>query len=351
MDFALSDEQVALGGAERAWLAKNDPIAARRPGIDAGPACLPAEGLRHLAHSGSIGLLTPETGGTHVDLAVLVEEHGRAGSAVPVAEPAIAASLLEMIGHPAAAAAEAGERIVLPALSSPEKTGLHARFDGDALTLSGTTAPITGLIDAHDLLLVAVTDTGAEVAAAVPVETLTVRTLETLDLTRSWAVADVDVTLPEDSWVALPAGTVAFTHDRLAAFRAVDALGAAARLVDMSVDHAGNRSQFGKTIGSFQAVKHHCANMATTTEASRAALWAAAVALDGDDPVARARAVSAAVAFACSGASTTAQTALQVHGGIGFTWEHDVHLLLRRIKVDELLDGSVSYHRRRLAVA
>lgn len=351
MDFALSDEQVALGESERAWLTKNDPIAARRPGIDDGPAHLPTDGLRHLAHSGSIGLLTTETGGTHVDLAVLAEEHGRAGGALPVAELAVAASLLETIGHPAAAAAESGERVVLPALSSPEKSGLQARFDGDALVLSGTTAPITGLIDAHDLLLVAVTDTGAEIAAVVPVETLTVRPLDALDLTRSWAVADLDVTLPQDSWFSLPTGIAAFTHDRLATFRAVDALGAAARLVDLSIDYVGSRTQFGTVIGSFQAVKHHCANMATTTEASRATLWAAAVALDGDDPVARARAVSAAVAFACSGASTTAQTALQVHGGIGFTWEHDVHLLLRRIKVDELLDGSVSYHRRRLAVA
>src|SRR5690606_41868493 len=71
-----------------------------------------------------------------LDLAVLVEEHGRAGSALPVAELAVAASLLETIGHPAAAAAESGERVVLPALSSPEKSGLQARFDGDTLVRS-----------------------------------------------------------------------------------------------------------------------------------------------------------------------------------------------------------------------
>jgi alkylation response protein AidB-like acyl-CoA dehydrogenase len=87
--------------------------------------------------------------------------------------------------------------------------------------------------------------------------------------------------------------------------------------------------------------------MALSTEAARAALWAAAVALD-DDTDTRSAAVSAAAAYAGDGTSTTAQTALQVHGGIGFTWEHDLHLLLRRIKVDELLDGTVSFHRRRL---
>ncbi|MEU5841498.1 acyl-CoA dehydrogenase family protein [Rhodococcus sp. NPDC047139] len=351
MDFALSDEQVNLGETERAWLAKNDPIAARRPAIDDGPARLPASGLRHLAQSGLIGLLTAETGGTHVDLLVLTEEHGRAGSALPVADLAIAASLLDAVGHPTAASAQTGEHIVLPAVGSPETLALRAGIDGDILHLSGTTAPVTGLIDAHSIVLAAVTDSGTEVAALLPVETLDVRSLETLDLTRSWAVAGVDVALPEGAWSHLPPGTVAAIHDRLATFRAVDALGAAARLVDLSVEYASSRTQFGKTIGSFQAVKHHCANMATTTETSRATLWAAAVALDGDDPAARTRAVSGAVAYACTGASTTAQTALQVHGGIGFTWEHDVHLLLRRIKVDELLDGSVSYHRRRLATA
>jgi alkylation response protein AidB-like acyl-CoA dehydrogenase len=184
-----------------------------------------------------------------------------------------------------------------------------------------------------------------------PVDTVTVRTLETLDLTRSWSVADVNLTLDEGAWSALQPGTAAFVHDALATFRAVDALGAAARLVDMTVEYAGQRTQFDHPIASFQAIKHHCANMALSTEASRAALWAAAVALDGADADARARAVSAAAAFTGDGASATAQTALQVHGGIGFTWEHDVHLLIRRIKVDELLDGSVSYHRRRLVSA
>ncbi len=351
MDFALSDEQEALAEAERAWLTKNDPITARRPVIDDGPARITAAGVRHLAESGLIGLLTTDMGGTHVDLAVLVEEHGRAGSPLPVAEVAVAARLLEQLDHPAFAAAESGTQLVVPALPSLENSALHAQVDGTTLRLSGTTAPTTGLIDAHSMLVVATTGTGTEVAAVLPVETVTVRNLETLDLTRSWSVADVDAILEEGKWSALQPGTVALLHDELATYRAMDALGAAARLVDMTVEYAGQRTQFDKPIASFQAIKHHCANMALSVEASRAALWAAAVALDGDDADARARAVSAAAAYTGDGSSTTAQTALQVHGGIGFTWEHDVHLLIRRIKVDELLDGSVSYHRRRLVTA
>jgi len=351
VDFALSDEQEALAGAERAWLAKNDPIAARRPGIDDGPARTTAAGVRHLAESGLIGLLTQDAGGTQVDLAVLVEEHGRAASPLPVAELALATRLLEQLDHPAYEAAESGAELVVPALTSLENPALHAQIDGTRLRLRGTTAPVTGLIDAHSALLVAATDSGAEVGAVVPVDAVSIRILESLDVTRSWAVADVHLDLDEGAWATLQHGTVAFVHDALSTFRAMDALGAAARLVEMTVEYAGQRTQFDRPIGSFQAVKHHCADMALSVEASRAALWAAAVALDGDDSAARLRAVSAAAAFTGDGAGTTAQTALQVHGGIGFTWEHDVHLLIRRIKVDELLDGTVSYHRRRLAAA
>ncbi|EUA51369.1 acyl-CoA dehydrogenase, C-terminal domain protein [Mycobacterium xenopi 3993] len=113
----------------------------------------------------------------------------------------------------------------------------------------------------------------------------------------------------------------------------------------MTATYAGQRQQFGAPIGSYQAVKHHCANMVLAVEAGRSTLWAAAVALDGAPDGARTRAASAAAAYAKSAASEVASTALQVHGGIGFTWEHDLHLLLRRIKVDEAFDGTVAEHR------
>jgi alkylation response protein AidB-like acyl-CoA dehydrogenase len=347
MDFALSDEQVALAETERAWLTKHDPLLTRRPTIDDGPATVPGPALDHVAGSGLVGLLTSESGGTHADLLVLCEEHGRAGSAVPLAELAIACRLLEQIAHPLLEAAATGELPTLPAVGSVESPALHAGIAGSDLHLHGTTAPVTGLLDAARILVVVSATDGTEVVAPIAVEDVTIRTLDTLDVTRSWAVADIDVTLDAGAWTPVAAGTLAHVRDELATYRAVDALGAASRLLDLTVEYAGQRTQFGREIGSFQAVKHHCANMALSVEASRAALWAAAVTLDGNNSRERTRAVSAAAAFAGEGTSTTAQTALQVHGGIGFTWEHDVHLLIRRIKVDELLDGSVSYHRRR----
>lgn len=354
MDFALSDEQEDLAASERAWLAKHDPIAARRPTIDAGPARVPDIAAKHLVESGLIGLLTGDMGGTHVDLAVLVAEHGRAAGPAPLAELALATAALDKLDHPLTALAEAnagGAESVPLVLASTEGAPLTAEISGTELRISGVTAPATALLDATGYLVAATASDGTEILTHVPHGStgVTLRTLETLDLTRSWSVLELELTVPAERWAAAPAGTVAYLDDALAFYRKMDALGAAERLLEQTVEYAGQRTQFGQPIGSFQAVKHHCANMALQTEAARAALWAAAVALDGTDPAGRAAAVSAAAAYAGEATSTVASTALQVHGGIGFTWEHDLHLLTRRIKVDELLNGSVSTHRRRLA--
>src|SRR5690606_30129814 len=171
--------------------------------------------------------------------------------------------------------------------------------------------------------------------------------MTTLDLTRSWARLVLDD--PGLDWRPVPSGLAERARAALALHRAIDALGAAARLLEMTVEYAGQREQFGVPIGSFQAVKHHCADMALGVDASRATLWAAASALD--DGAQGSRTVSGAVAYAKSAASRVASTALQVHGGIGFTWEHDLHLFLRRIRVDEALDGSVADHRAALVPA
>ena len=168
--------------------------------------------------------------------------------------------------------------------------------------------------------------------------------MSTLDATRSWGRVRLNAAplLP----LPLPAGSVGLTHDAMAVHRAMDAIGAASRLLDMTVVYAGQRQQFGVPIGSFQAVKHHCANMAIGVEAGRSTLWAAALALEtATTPQERSHAASAAVAYAKAAAAEVASTALQVHGGIGFTWEHDLHLLLRRIKVDQAVNGTVAEHR------
>ena len=175
---------------------------------------------------------------------------------------------------------------------------------------------------------------------------LTADAKQKISLGRGLVRADVAAVLFDEPLTVIdPALKWELRSKLKAVHRALDALGAAARLLEMTVAYAGQREQFGAPIGSFQAVKHHCANMEVSVEAGRSALWAAALALDDRSAGTRSHAVSAAVAYTKSAASQVAGTALQVHGGIGFTWEHDLHLSLRRIKVDEALDGTVTEHR------
>jgi len=115
----------------------------------------------------------------------------------------------------------------------------------------------------------------------------------------------------------------------------------------MTVSYVKVREQFGRPLGSFQSVKHKVADMLMTLKAARAATYYAAMALDAGAASATA-AASAAKAFTGEGVATLAGEALQAHGGIGFTWEHDLHLYLRRAKVDEMLSGSAAEHYERL---
>ncbi|MBJ7336467.1 acyl-CoA dehydrogenase family protein [Mycolicibacterium sp.] len=334
MDFGLTDEQDQLAAAERAWLERHDPIARVRAALDSAAITIDPAAASHAGESGLLELLTPEMGGSHVDLAVIAEAHGYAASSLPIADLAVATSLLE--GADLASANE----------------GLTAV----AFAPNGVSSPVPM---AADLDAVAVIRRDGPKEYVSVVKTPALSTLSTLDLTRSWARLKLDAVVGD--WTELPSGTAALVRDALAVHRAFDALGAAARLLEMTVSYAGQREQFGAPIGSFQAVKHHCADMVLAVEASRASLWAAALALDDNTgaaylPVAslaqaRSRAASAAAAYAKSAAARVAGTALQVHGGIGFTWEHDLHLFLRRIKVDEAFDGTVAEHRAALVTA
>ena len=136
-------------------------------------------------------------------------------------------------------------------------------------------------------------------------------------------------------------------YDDGAVLTCADALGAGERLLAMTVEYAKVRVQFGRAIGSFQAVKHKCATMRMQLQGARAATYYAAMAADAGAPDAS-RAASVAKAYVSEAMSRLAGEALQIHGGIGFTWEHDLHLYLRRIKVDEVLFGEPRTHQERL---
>jgi alkylation response protein AidB-like acyl-CoA dehydrogenase len=125
-------------------------------------------------------------------------------------------------------------------------------------------------------------------------------------------------------------------------------VGGMQRTLDVTVDYAKMRKQFGKPIGMFQAVQHHCADMYLETESSRSAAYYAAWALEENTSEASV-AVSIAKAYASDAARTVGNRGIQVHGGMGFTWENDVHLFYRRAKASETAFGDSTFHRERIA--
>jgi alkylation response protein AidB-like acyl-CoA dehydrogenase len=135
--------------------------------------------------------------------------------------------------------------------------------------------------------------------------------------------------------------------DRGAMAYAAELLGGAQRLLDLSVEYAKDRVQFDKPIGSFQAVKHRLADMLVDVEGMRSAVYYAAWCIAASHPEASV-AASTAKAWCSDASKRVAGSALQVHGGIGFTWEHDVHLFLKRAQLDQLAFGDAVVHRTRL---
>ncbi|MGH2793461.1 MAG: acyl-CoA dehydrogenase family protein, partial [Actinomycetota bacterium] len=143
-------------------------------------------------------------------------------------------------------------------------------------------------------------------------------------------------------------GSVQRVLDRAYVGLAAEMLGGAERVVELSVEYAKQRVQFDRPIGSFQAVKHRAADMLLDVESLRNAVSFAAWAVERDHPDASI-AASMAKAYACDAYRRVASSGIQVHGGIGFTWEHDMHLYFKRAKASEAAFGSADYHRERLA--
>jgi alkylation response protein AidB-like acyl-CoA dehydrogenase len=173
------------------------------------------------------------------------------------------------------------------------------------------------------------------------------RRVEWMDLTRP--VADLRFErAPGERLASSSEAVVDAVLDRAAVALAAEMLGAAERVLELTVDYAKQREQFGRPIGSFQAVKHRCADMLVDVESLRNAVYYAAWAIERGAPDAS-LAASVAKAAACELAVRTCKSGIQVHGGIGFTWESDMHLFLKRCKANEVLFGDATHHRERVA--
>ncbi|MFH9738074.1 acyl-CoA dehydrogenase [Streptomyces roseolus] len=344
MGIAITHEQRDLARSVRAWLTRAAPREELRRRLDAPepPAGRPAH-WDAAAAQGLLGIHVPEEhgggGGGLDDLAVVVEETARALLPGPYLPSVLAAELLRRAGAPGPLLADLaeGRRVGAVALGGPG--ALTAVRTATGHLLDGTAPPVLGAAQADLLLLQAATADGAvwlavdAHASAEPGPT--VRPHASADPTRPTAeVTAAALPVPADRVLALDTGLV---HDLAAVLFAADACGTAARAVETAAEHARTREQFGRPIGKFQGVKHLCADMLVRLEQARALTWDAARA--ADDP-ARPLVAALAAATALDAAHTCAKDCVQILGGIGFTWEHDAHLLLRRALVARQLLGT-----------
>ncbi|GGV94090.1 putative acyl-CoA dehydrogenase FadE [Streptomyces narbonensis] len=355
MGIAITHEQRELARSVRGWLTRAVPPEEVRKHLDVPGAAAGRPAYWDAAvGQGLLGLHLPEEygggGGGLGDLAVVVEEAARALLPGPYLPSVLAAEVLHRAGRQDLAASIAsGERIAAVALGG---TGsLTAVRTASGWLLDGTSPPVLGGGQAGLVILRAATADGS-VRLAVDVtdtEGLAVRAHESADPTRpTGEITARAAPVPAARELALDTSLV---HDLAAVLLAADACGTAARAVETAAEHARTREQFGRPIGQFQGVKHLCADMLVRLEQARALTWDAARAGEdaaragGDEDDARSLTAALAAATALDAAYTCAKDCIQILGGIGFTWEHDAHLLLRRAVVARQLLGTGDHHR------
>ncbi|MBM3673878.1 MAG: acyl-CoA dehydrogenase [Actinobacteria bacterium] len=340
MPIGITDEHLALHDAVRGWAERHCPPSVPRALLDADYETLPIF-WQDLLGQGWTGIHVAEEndgeGYSLVELAIVLEELGRVGAPGPFLGHVLAAAVLQAAvdgGMP-----EAGEYLsglaaggFVGAVALDGALDAETRDDG-RLVVRGTCSPV---LSGHVAELV-LADAGGTGVVLLQGE-YEARELPSLDPTRRVAELTVDVALPASRVLGdLP---VHVARDLAAVLFAAEAVGASQWCVDTAAAYARDRHQFGRPIGQFQGVKHRCANMLARTELARAAVWDAARAA-GDPEVAPLTAASTA-ALAIEGFVETAKDCIQVLGGIGFTWEHDAHVYLRRALVTRALLGSPS---------
>lgn len=346
MSIATTEEQRAVQASVRAWARAAAPIDKLRHQ----PAEMWQPGWGSLAELGLFGVAVPESAGglgaTTVDLAVMLEQAAHELAPGPVLTTALAALVFGSGGDCAAKTAALLSEGTLPVAAALD-LAVGATEAADGLTLSGDAGPAIAA-EPGVAVLVRTTASGGddERWALVDADSagLHLDPLDTLDKSRALARVRLDsVAVPADRVVTVRAGLV---RDLAATLAAAELAGVAGWALTTAVEYAKIREQFGKPIGSFQAVKHLCAEMLCRTEKIRAAAWDAASAVDAT-PEELPIAAAVATAISLDAAVQTAKDAIQVLGGIGFTWEHDAHLYLRRaVATRQLLGGSTSWRAR-----
>jgi alkylation response protein AidB-like acyl-CoA dehydrogenase len=297
-------------------------------------------GWRRIADAGWTGLEIPEplggAGASFVESAIVLEELGRAAARTPYLGTVLA------VGALTALPPNGTRDALLERIGSGTTAALASGFTVSAGAVSGSAEFVP---DAHgaEVVLLLADDDGTPVVVIAPESSVTPQPV--LDETRALSVVAADGAAVSESWpLAVAPGVL---RDRAAVAVACDSLGAAEAMLSATVDYVKVRYQFGRPIGSFQAVKHACADMLVQTSVARQLVNAAVakVAEGADASVAAAMAKS----YACGAAVDVVGKAMQLHGGIGYTWESGVHVFLKRAALNRSLFGSAAAHRRRLA--
>ena len=359
MNFAFTEEQEELRKTVRSFLDSKSPETAVREQMETENGFDPAVWAQMGEQMGLQGLSIPEefggSGFSFVELGVVLEEMGRALLCAPYF------NTLLLSGDDAAKkqwlpGIASGETIATLAATEPsgawDEAGITmtAKGSGKDFTLSGTKMFVLDGHTANLILVAARTGKGVSLFAVEGnAKGLTRTPLSTMDQTRKQAkleFADTPATLvgaEGKGWDVLSK-----VFDLAAVALAAEQVGGAQRVLDMAVEYAKVRVQFGQPIGSFQAIKHKCADMLLEVESAKSAayygMWCASEMNDELPSVA-----SLAKSYCSEAYFHAAAENIQIHGGIGFTWEHPAHLYFKRAKSSELLFGDPSYHRELLA--
>jgi alkylation response protein AidB-like acyl-CoA dehydrogenase len=371
MHFGLSETQQAIKNSVRQFLAAECPMPEVRRLMETETAFDDALWSK-FAEQGWTGIIFPEKydgfGLGMVEMAAALEEMGRALVQGPFISTALlAGTLLDRAGS------EEQKRKYLGAICRGEARSTlallerSASWDLNAVQMEAKALPKGGyalngeklfVSDAQvaDFLLVAARIEGELALLLVPGDAPGLEKMATpgMDITRRlYRVSFSNVVTPVESLL----GRGKRARQALEAALEVACLGLVAEmvgglqsLVDMTVAYAKTRKQFGRPIGTFQAVQHQCVDMLVLLEGSRSALYYAAWALNENNPLAR-TAISVAKAYASEAYRDAGNKSIQVQGGMGFTWENDAHLHYRRAKASEIAFGDAAYHRERIAQA
>jgi alkylation response protein AidB-like acyl-CoA dehydrogenase len=327
MNFDFTDDQQAIKRTANELLAARFKPERVRELAEAGG--YDDEAWKEMAELGWAGIFIDEEHGGQglgiVELVILMEELGYALAPVPFLSNAAAGLALQFAGTD-----EQKERW-LPGIASGEARGTVGMLrDGEARLVPDA--------DSAEVIVLIGSDGSTSVVDAASAE---VEPFETMDRTRRFARvrADGGEPLGGDCFAA---------GDRIATALAAETVGVAQKAMEMAVEYARDRKQFGRPIGSYQAVSHRCAQMLLEVEGSRSAAYYAGWCADAE-PESLAAAASMAKAYSSDAGWRVCGSSLQVHGGIGFTWEHDLHFYLKRAKTNAMLFGSAREHRERVA--